>query len=44
MAGASVLSLDAGKTLMFDKARMITAADEAGIAIVGRAVPAGEQT
>ena len=43
-AGASVLSLDAGKTLMFDKARMITAADEAGIAIVGRAVPAGEQT
>ncbi|MBP7778772.1 MAG: UDP-2,3-diacylglucosamine diphosphatase LpxI [Acidobacteria bacterium] len=42
-AGASVLSLDAGKTLMFDKARVIAAADEAGIAIVGRAVPAEER-
>lgn len=41
--GASVLSLDAGKALMFDKAKMIAAADEAGIAIVGRAVPAGER-
>lgn len=35
-AGAPVLSLDAGKALMFDKAAMIAAADEAGIAIVGR--------
>ena len=42
-AGASVLSLDAGKALMFDKARMVAAADEAGIAIVGRAAPAGER-
>ncbi len=42
-AGASVLSLDADKTLMFDKARVIAAADEAGIAIVGRAVPAEER-
>lgn len=41
--GASVLSLDAGKALMFDKAKMIAAADAAGIAIVGRAVPAGER-
>jgi DUF1009 family protein len=40
-AGATVLSLDAGKALMFDKQQMITAADDAGIAIVGRA--AGEQ-
>lgn len=40
-AGATVLSLDAGKALMFDKARMIQAADDAGITIVGRA-PAGE--
>ena len=39
-AGATVLSLDAGKALMFDKSRMIQAADEAGITIVGRA-PAG---
>lgn len=36
-AGASVLSLDAGKTLMFEKAKMIAAADDRGIAIVGRA-------
>lgn len=36
-AGATLLSLDAGKALMFDKARMITAADDAGIAVVGRA-------
>lgn len=42
-AGASVLSLDAGKALMFDKPAMIAAADAAGIAIVGRAVPAGER-
>ena len=38
--GAAVLSLDAGKALMFDKARMIAAADEHGIAVVGRALPA----
>jgi DUF1009 family protein len=37
-AGATVLSLDAGKALMFDKSQMITAADAAGIAIVGRAM------
>lgn len=37
-AGASVLSLDAGKALMFDKPGMVGAADEAGIAIVGRRV------
>ncbi len=42
-AGARVLSLDAGKALMFDKAAMIAAADAAGIAIVGRALPAGER-
>lgn len=40
-AGATVLSLDAGKALMFDKARMIAAADDAGIAIVGRAAAGG---
>lgn len=39
-AGASVLSLDAGKALMFEKPKVIAAADDRGIAIVGRA-PAG---
>jgi len=34
--GAAVLSLDAGKALMFDRVQMISAADDAGIAIVGR--------
>lgn len=41
--GASVLSLDAGMALMFDKTAMIAAADAAGIAIVGRALPAEER-
>ena len=36
VAGATLLSLDAGQTLMFDRAAMLTSADEAGIAIVGR--------
>ncbi len=41
-AGAAVLSLDAGKALMFDKAAMIAAADAYGIALVGRAQPPPE--
>ena len=40
-AGATLLSLDAGKALMFDKPQMIAAADDAGIAVVGRAAGAG---
>lgn len=36
-AGATLLSVDAGKTLMIDGDAVIKAADEAGIAIVGRA-------
>ena len=36
-AGASLLSVDAGKTLMIDGDAIIKTADEAGIAIVGRA-------
>jgi DUF1009 family protein len=36
-AGATVLSIDAGKTLMLDDQAIVHAADEAGIAIVGRA-------
>ena len=35
-AGASALSVDAGKTLMIDGDAIIKAADEAGICIVGR--------
>lgn len=37
-AGATVLSIDAGKTLMLDGDRIIAAADAAGIAVVGREV------
>ena len=39
-AGASALSIDAGKTLMFERDGLIESADEAGIAIVGRGVSA----
>jgi DUF1009 family protein len=35
-AGATLLSLDAGQALMFERDRMTDAADEAGIAVVGR--------
>ena len=35
-AGASALSIDAGKTLMFERDAMLASADEAGITIVGR--------
>jgi DUF1009 family protein len=35
-AGATTLSVDAGKTLMIDGEAIINAADEAGIAIIGR--------
>jgi UDP-2,3-diacylglucosamine hydrolase len=33
--GATVLAVEAGRTLMLDKAAMLAAADEAGIAVVG---------
>jgi DUF1009 family protein len=36
-AGASALSVDAGRTLVLDGDRVFTSANEAGIAIVGRA-------
>ena len=36
-AGANALSIDAGKTLMFERDAMLASADEAGIVIVGRA-------
>jgi DUF1009 family protein len=35
-AGAAALSVDADKTLMFERDDMLTSADEAGITIVGR--------
>jgi DUF1009 family protein len=35
-AGATCLAVEAGRTLLFDLAAMVTAADEAGIALVGR--------
>jgi DUF1009 family protein len=40
VAGASALSIDAGKTLIFDKDTVLASANDAGSAIVGR-VPAG---
>ncbi|HEX6324407.1 MAG TPA: UDP-2,3-diacylglucosamine diphosphatase LpxI [Vicinamibacterales bacterium] len=36
-AGATALSLDAGKALIFDREAFVAAADAAGIAVVGRA-------
>ncbi len=39
-AGATTLSVDAGKTLLVDGDRVIQAADAAGIAMVGRPVDA----
>ncbi|MGE3955315.1 MAG: LpxI family protein [Vicinamibacterales bacterium] len=39
-AGATVLSVDAGKTLMIDGDAIVAAADAAGIAMVGRRVAA----
>jgi UDP-2,3-diacylglucosamine hydrolase len=39
VAGAAVLSIDAGKTLLLDEAAVIASANEAGIAVVGRPLP-----
>jgi DUF1009 family protein len=36
VAGATALSVDAGKTLMFDRATLLESANEAGITIFGR--------
>ena len=36
VAGASALSVDAGKTLMFDRETLLESANEGGITIVGR--------
>lgn len=42
-AGAKVLSIDAGKTLIFDREAFFRSANEAGIAVVGRAVESADQ-
>jgi UDP-2,3-diacylglucosamine hydrolase len=39
VAGATVLSVDAGRTLIFDRDAFLKSANEAGIAIVGRSLP-----
>src|SRR5678816_149608 len=39
VAGASALSIDAGKTLVFERDAVLTSANEAGITIIGRARP-----
>lgn len=36
VAGAKVLSIDSGKTLIFDREAFVASANEAGIAVVGR--------
>jgi DUF1009 family protein len=41
VAGASALSIDAGRTLLLDGDAVVAAANEAGIAIVGRAAVQG---
>jgi DUF1009 family protein len=40
-AGATVLSVDAGKTLMVDGDAIIAAADQSGITLIGRRVGLG---
>jgi hypothetical protein len=35
-AGATCLAIEAGRTLMFDPAAIITAADMAGIAVIAK--------
>jgi DUF1009 family protein len=37
-AGATALSIDAGKTLVFDREAFVREADAAGIAVVARTV------
>jgi DUF1009 family protein len=43
-AGATAITIDAGKTLVVDGDRFVQAADAAGIAVVGRPITAGPQT
>jgi DUF1009 family protein len=41
LAGAKVLSIDAGRTLIFDRDAFFKSANEARIAVVGRPVEQG---
>jgi DUF1009 family protein len=41
-AGATCLSVEAGRTLVFDRERMVAAADAAGIVVVGSSCADGE--
>jgi DUF1009 family protein len=43
VAGATALSIDAGRTLVLDGEHVFKSADEASIAIVGRPVPEGQR-
>jgi DUF1009 family protein len=43
-AGATVISVDAGKTLIVDGERFLEAANEADIAVVGRQLSANERS
>lgn len=43
VAGAKVLSVDAGKTLIFDREAFFESANEAGITVVGRATEGADQ-
>ena len=43
-AGATALSVDAGRTLMIDGDAIVRAADEAGIAVIGRRLESSDQT
>ena len=43
VAGAKVLSIDAGKTLIFDRDAFFKSANEAGIAVVGRLLAEAER-
>jgi len=44
VAGAKVLSIDAGKTLIFDREAFFASANEAGIAVVGRNLPSRSES
>jgi UDP-2,3-diacylglucosamine hydrolase len=44
VAGAKVLSIDAGKTLIFDREAFFASANEAGIAVVGRSLPSRSES
>jgi DUF1009 family protein len=41
-AGVTALAVDAGRTLLFDRAKLIALADEKGIAIQAFSAPAAE--